>query len=402
MYADLIVLAKSQEELQKKMEVLTSFLQEKNLKINETKTKCMVFNRGNRLCKCNLTINGVTIDNVKTFKYLGFTIGAKNCSLTGTCNDLSLKTKRAIFALNNKIKISKIPVRLALKIFTTQLQPILLYGAEVWGPYVFNNLCSWEKSETEKVHTQFLKRILGCDIHTSNIMTRTEMGRKALICDIIKKSALYIKNVKSNTESLAGQALAYEGENDDEKNIFQLVRKFTPFYQGTDESVEIVNKNRVRKQNDAFYNEIWKTEIAKLFKAESYLLYKDGIHLEEYLTKIKNNQHRKALTRLRLSCHPLMIEKGRHRKPPLLRSERTCPFCESDIEDECHIITACPKYDTERIPLYIAAINNSIHFESMTNVSKFIFLFSNEDINVMSHLGAFIFKCMKKRETEIT
>ena len=47
MYADdLIVLAKSQEELQEKIDKLSSFLQEKMLFINETKTKCMVFNRG--------------------------------------------------------------------------------------------------------------------------------------------------------------------------------------------------------------------------------------------------------------------------------------------------------------------------------------------------------------------
>ena len=294
------------------------------------------------------------------------------------------------------------PVKLSLKIFTTQLAPILLYGAEVWGPYVFNNLNNWEKTETEKVHTQFLKRILGCDIHTSNIMTRTEMGRKPLICNIIKKSALYIKHVKSNICSFANQALVYESENDDDNNIFQLVRKFTPFHQGTDESTQPLNKEGVQKQNDAFYKLVWKTEIAKLSKAESYLRYKDDIRIEEYLTKMKNIKHRKALTRLRLSCHPLMIEKGRHQKNPLPRSERTCPFCESDIEDECHFITTCPKYDTERIPLFRAATENSTHFVNMSNELKFIFLFSNEDLNVMSQLGSYIFNCMKKRENEIT
>ena len=60
------------------------------------------------------------------------------------------------------------------------------------------------------------------------------------------------------------------------------------------------------RNNFAFYNIIWKTEIAKLSKAESYLLYKGDIRLENYPFKIKNIKHRKALTRLRLSCHPLM------------------------------------------------------------------------------------------------
>ena len=402
MYADdLIVLARSQEELQKKVDNLNLFLHDRKLFINETKTKCMVFNRGNRLCKINLSINGIEIENVKTFKYLGFTVGAKNCSFIATCNDLGIKTKRAIFALNNKIKLSQMPVNLALKIFTTQLVPILLYGAEVWGPYVFKNLINWEKSETERVHTQFLKRILGCDIRTSNIMTRTEVGRKPLICDIIRKSALFIKHVKSNVGSLAWQAMEYEKENFDDDNVFQLIRKFTPYYNETGETVEPPNINGVRKQNYIFYKQVWKTGIVQLSKAEAYLRYKGDIRIEKYLTHIKNIKHRKALTRFRLSCHLLMIEKGRHHNPPLDRSERTCPFCESVIEDEIHFLIECPKYNNERIPIFRACNQSSIYFENMTNESKFIFIMTNEDINIMSILGSFIFNCFKKREIEL-
>ena len=118
MYADdLIVLAKSQEELQEKIDKLSSFLQERKLFVNEAKTKCMVFNRGNRLCKINLFINGIAIENVKTFKYLGFTLGAKNCSFNHTRTNLSIKTK--LFALNNRIRISQMPLKLALNIYHT-------------------------------------------------------------------------------------------------------------------------------------------------------------------------------------------------------------------------------------------------------------------------------------------
>ena len=150
------------------------------------------------------------------------------------------------------------PIKLALKIFATQLVPILLYGVEVWEPYIFTNLQDWGKSETEKVDTQFPKRILGCDIHTSNIMSRTELGRRPLICDIIRKSTLYIKQVKSHLGSLANQALEYESENDDNSNIFQLARRFTPFYQVNQETqniIEPVNKYEIQKQNFAFMYE---------------------------------------------------------------------------------------------------------------------------------------------------
>ena len=75
-----------------------------------------------------------------------------------------------------------------------------------------------------------MKRILECDIRTSNIMAITESGRRPVICDI-RKSALYIKKVKLNIESMATQALEYGNRNNDDNNMFQLVRKFTPYCQ---------------------------------------------------------------------------------------------------------------------------------------------------------------------------
>ena len=75
-----------QEELQNKMNALTTFSQERKLFVMEQKS--MVFNRGNKPCKTKLTINRIEIESVKTFKYLGFTVGAEHCSFNGTCNDL--------------------------------------------------------------------------------------------------------------------------------------------------------------------------------------------------------------------------------------------------------------------------------------------------------------------------
>ena len=120
---------------------------------------------------------------MKSYKYLGFTIGAKTCSLINTMADLSIKAKRAIFALNNKIKISLLSPRLAIQIFTTQIVPILLYGAEVWGPYLNFDFTKWEKSEKEKTQTQFLKRVLGCNIQTPNLTSRAEVGCRSLLLE---------------------------------------------------------------------------------------------------------------------------------------------------------------------------------------------------------------------------
>ena len=47
------------------------------ININENKTKVMVFKRGNKLIKTDSKENNSLIENVMTFKYLGFSISAK-------------------------------------------------------------------------------------------------------------------------------------------------------------------------------------------------------------------------------------------------------------------------------------------------------------------------------------
>ena len=360
----------------------------------------MVFNRGNKLCRLDITVSGEKIDNVKSFKYLGFSIGSKNCSLSDTCRDLSIKTKRAIFALNSKIKLSCIPVKLALKIFNTQLEPILLYGAEVWGPYVFTNQANWEKLETEKVHTQFLKRILGCDIHTSNVMTRTELGRSPLYCKVIRKTVSFIQSIVAKPDSLVYEALQYEKVINDDKNIFQMIKTFTPFHGIDLKTFGSLTKSDIFRQIEACYNEIWRTELANLSKAETYKKVKSNIGLETYLSNVKNAKHRKSLSRLRLSNHQLMIEKGRHHKKPIPRTERLCKFCKV-VEDELHFIVSCDLFENERESLFEACRNSSALFEGMDDEVKLIFILTNEDTVIESRLGNFVYNSFRKRSIEL-
>ena len=106
-----------------------------------------------------------------------------------------IRANRAIFALNNKYKMSKLPKKLAIKLFNTLIALILLYGSEVWGPYLHNDYLSWESSKIERVHTQFIKRLLGCNIQTSNITARGEVGFRPLLLNIIKRVVGYTNSI---------------------------------------------------------------------------------------------------------------------------------------------------------------------------------------------------------------
>ena len=72
-------------------------------------------------------------------------------------------------------------VNVARKRFDILILPILLCGSEVWNPYRGYYFSTWDKTEVERVHLQFLKRLLGVlNISTRNIMVRAELGRYKL------------------------------------------------------------------------------------------------------------------------------------------------------------------------------------------------------------------------------
>ena len=79
------------------------------------------------------------------------------------------------------------------------------------GSILENDYKKWELSSIEKVHTQFLKRMLGVNYSTTNILVRRECGRNPLRENILNHSINYIKyiNNKWNT-ALVKQALNYE------------------------------------------------------------------------------------------------------------------------------------------------------------------------------------------------
>lgn len=343
------------------------------------------------------------MENVKSFKYLGFTIGAKNCSFSNTLNDLSIKANRAIFSLNNRIKLSMLPTKLALKVFSSQIAPILLYGSEVWAPYSNFNFENWDRTVIERTHTQFLKRLIGCGIHTPNLMVRAEMGRRPLLYDIINRSVLYIKHVASVSGTLANNSLDYEASCFDMSNILSLIRQFTPYFSESNNYLSPKNKEEVKNHSKAYYNEIWSRQLSIMSKADSFVLFKSDIGLEKYTWVVKNHRHRNALARLRLSAHQLMIEKGRHYRIPLERSERKCPSCLNCVEDECHFLVTCPLYNSAREKLLaeVLLICKSFH-DIPTEKQKFIYLLTQEDESLLSKLAAFVFKATKLRDDFIS
>ena len=90
--------------------------------------------------------------------------------------------------------------------------------------------------------------------------------------------------------------------------------------------------------------------IQNMSKMQTYAFLKQSWKIEDYLLQVGNIKDRTALSKLRLSDHTLAMEKGRHQN--IIQSDRKCPFCPEEIEDEFHFLIKCPIYKFLRKNLF--------------------------------------------------
>ena len=90
-------------------------------------------------------------------------------------NGLRNKARREFYAIKRNIKFD-IPIRIWLKILESVIEPIALYGCEVWGPLTKQELTKWDKHQSETLHVEFCRNILFVQHKTPNNAYRAELG----------------------------------------------------------------------------------------------------------------------------------------------------------------------------------------------------------------------------------
>ena len=175
LYADdIVVFAKTSDELQRGLDLLADYCKRWKLTINVSKTKVLFFRKGGVLPR-NISFNydGTPLEIVKSFKYLGvvFTVGG---SFSEAQNTLTGQAQKAIFKLNKYLyKFTFISSKHKLDLFDKLVTPILNYGCEVWGFAHANAI--------ERVHMQFCKKALGVKKSTQNDFVYAELGKTSYL-----------------------------------------------------------------------------------------------------------------------------------------------------------------------------------------------------------------------------
>ena len=194
---DIVLISDTPRGLQNQLDVLSSTCKDLFLHINTDKTKVMVFRKGGFLGKHEKWhLDGNNIEVVNEYTYLGYTFTTK-MSVTKGVDVLAAKGKRACVECVRYIgKLSEISKKCSFKIFDTQVQPVILYSAEIWGLHRLNNV--------ERVHTFACKRYLNVPLKVPNKFVYGETGRYPLYVNSVVRCIRYwLRILKSCSSSKA-------------------------------------------------------------------------------------------------------------------------------------------------------------------------------------------------------
>jgi hypothetical protein len=172
---DLALMSETPQGLQKQIDVLSEFCVERQLVINVSKTKVVVFEK-HRSAAPEFTYRGTTIERVQSFRYLGLELHSTRGMVVAIAK-LTAARKKALFALRRRCNDMNITdPEVMCQLLDSLVCPVLSYACEVWTG------CTWMKGlqQVEQVHRMFLRGILGVNKTTSTFAVLGEFGRYPL------------------------------------------------------------------------------------------------------------------------------------------------------------------------------------------------------------------------------
>ena len=125
---DIALLSSRHEDLQEKFSHLHQVSRYTGLCINTTKTKVL---RTNAKVTDTISIDGLEVDDINSFIYLGATVHGAGGSHEDISRRLSI-ARRAYATLNPVWRSRTYSKHTKLRIFKSYVISILLYGAEMW------------------------------------------------------------------------------------------------------------------------------------------------------------------------------------------------------------------------------------------------------------------------------
>ena len=198
LYADdSVILSHNKHDLQYSLQVFNEYCTTWKLQINANKSKILIFGRDRK--DYVFTLNGITLEKVKTFKYLGVMFSGNGRYIPAIKHNVQ-QANKAAFSIASRSKQLNLSPSCQIHIINTIVKPILLYGCEV---FCFDNI-----APIEQCYIQCLKRILRVNKSTPTCMVYNETGCRPIKFDICERALSFFIKVRYS-DNLANQMQTY-------------------------------------------------------------------------------------------------------------------------------------------------------------------------------------------------
>lgn len=390
---DIILISDSVCGLQNQLNILWDSSRRLGLEVNLDKSNIVVFRNGGHLAlRERWVYGGHPMSVLNMYKYLGVWLSTR-LSFSHTLNDFAAKGKKGVIGILKCLwQLGDRSPAIFFKLFDAQIQPMLSYGAEVWGVEA-------DHTPIERVHLFALKRFLNTSMRTPNAMVYGETGRYPLfINSFVKCIRFWLRILRMPHHRLPSKAykmLKYLHEQN--KKTWASSICYTLYMYGFDEVWENQGVGDERAFLTAFketlissYKQTWLENVQGSERFSLYRTFKSTLTLSNYLSDLKHIKARNLLIRLRLGVSPLKVHRFRFNLNAT-SADLSCPFCCGSVEDEVHFVLVCPKY-AELREYYIPR-----KYTRIPSLFKLTMLFSNTSKPLLLRFSTFVMKALSIR-----
>ena len=150
---DTSLLAGSEEDLQRLLDIVVEESEKLGLSLNVKKTECMVVSKKENNPKCKLFSKGEQIRQVQKFKYLGYTLTSDGKCRTEIKKRIAV-AKDSFQKMSPILKNRNMSFSTKLRVLKTYVWSILLYGCESW------TITTETRKRLEAAEMWFFRRML--------------------------------------------------------------------------------------------------------------------------------------------------------------------------------------------------------------------------------------------------
>ena len=170
----------------------------------------------------------------------------------------------------------------------------------------------------EKMHIKFCKSLLGIHRTSTNFAVLSELGRFPIHFDILKAMLSYWHRLENlDPDCLFKNAFVESKYLFHKKcpSLYGNLQVMVSNIQGVESLPSVRSyklKDTIKKILSEYYLKCWHSywNLHSSKKLRCYCSFKTNFGFERYLSHVKKFEHRKNITRLRISTHRLQIERG--------------------------------------------------------------------------------------------